>query len=177
LTGSHLDLTAIRADLATRCAEFAVTLLGEPNRAMSTKRELRFGRHGSLAVVIAGPKAGLWRDHEAGTGGDMLGLIMAERGGGFRDAVEVAEHFLGRPAAPAEIQRPRRPAPERDTVEAARYALNVWREAMPIKGTLAERYLAGRGLADPEPGVDDALRFHPRCRGATRTTAPSKSRH
>jgi putative DNA primase/helicase len=158
-----MDLPLLRGALTTRCAELAIALLGDPNRAMSSKREVRFGRHGSLAVVIAGPKAGLWRDHETGTGGDMLGLIMAEHGIDFRAAMEVAEHFLGRPAAPVEIQRPRRQAPERDTAEAVRYALNVWREAMPIKGTLAECYLAGRGLTNPEPGIDGALRFHPHC--------------
>jgi len=37
-------------------------------------------------VATAGPKAGLWFDHEAGAGGDMLALIMRERRGGFRDA-------------------------------------------------------------------------------------------
>jgi hypothetical protein len=138
-----------RSALASRAAELAIALLGEPNRAMSSKRELRFGRHGSLAVLVAGPKAGLWRDHEAGTGGDMLGLIMTERGGGFRDAVDFAEHFIGRPPLPVEIQPPQRRTAERDAAAAARYALEIWREAMPISGTPAERYLESRGLGDP----------------------------
>jgi hypothetical protein len=82
------DLNALRSSLAARSSELAAALLGEANRAMSSKRELRFGRHESLGVVIAGPKAGMWHDHQIGSGGDMISLIMRERGGAFRDAVE-----------------------------------------------------------------------------------------
>ena len=38
-------------------------------------------------------------------------------------------------------------------------ALRLWDEALPVEGTLAERYLRGRALL-PIPGD---LRFHPRC--------------
>ena len=40
-------------------------------------------------------------------------------------------------------------------------ALKLWADAVPIVGTIAERYLHGRGLHDL-PG-DDVLRFHPSC--------------
>jgi putative DNA primase/helicase len=162
------DMSFVRAALAARAAELAVALLGEPNRAMSSKREVRFGRHGSLAVLIAGPKAGLWRDHEVGTGGDMLGLIMTERGGGFRDAVEYAEQFLGQAPRPLPITKPKRPVASGDTTDSTRRALELWEEAVPIAGTIAERYLLsppprGRGIPELAPGIDgEALRFHAR---------------
>ena len=41
-------------------------LLGDPNRALSTKAELRYGQKGSLAVDLA---KDTWFDHEAGEGG------------------------------------------------------------------------------------------------------------
>ena len=66
-----LDLDVIRVKLIERAGEVAVALLGKLNHAMSSKRELRFGHHGSLAVMIAGPKAGLWHDHEVQEGGDL----------------------------------------------------------------------------------------------------------
>jgi putative DNA primase/helicase len=47
--------------------------------------------------------------------------------------------------------------PEREGRTAS--ALRIWREAMPITGTLAERYLQGRKL----PLDVDGLRFHPYC--------------
>jgi hypothetical protein len=46
-----------------------------------------------------------------------------------------------------------------------RLALATWREAVPIAGTLAERYLINRGIDIAELPDDMArvLRFHPRC--------------
>ena len=52
---------------------------GEPNRRLSTRSELRFGRQGSVAVQVAGEKAGAWFDFEEGEGGHL------------DDAVEVQE--------------------------------------------------------------------------------------
>jgi putative DNA primase/helicase len=58
--------------LKARAAEIAIALLGEPNHMLSSRRELRFGRKGSLAVTTAGPKTGSWYDHENGVGGDLF---------------------------------------------------------------------------------------------------------
>jgi Toprim domain len=165
MTCRRLDMTLLRAALVGRAAEIAIALLGEPNPAMSTKRELRFGRHGSVAVMIGGPKAGMWHDHEVGAGGDVLALIMRQRCGGFRDAIEYAEHFLGQaPSKFVRIKKRRRAPAGDDAMDGTRRALNLWHEAGPIAGTIAERYPASRGIFELAPGVDgEALRFHPRC--------------
>ena len=55
----------------------ATSLLGPP--AQVTHAELRWGRRGSLSIVIKGHKRGLWFDHERGIGGDMLDLICDQR--------------------------------------------------------------------------------------------------
>jgi putative DNA primase/helicase len=163
------DLDVLHAALVSRATAIAIALLGEPNRAMSSKRELRFGRRGSASVVISGAKAGSWFDHETGTGGDLLALVIRERGGGFRDAVEFAEEFIG--MAPREFvpigkpQRPpARPKEGRDAMDGTHRALDLWREAVPISGTIVERYLASRGIIDLAPGIDGSvLRFHRSC--------------
>jgi putative DNA primase/helicase len=165
----RLDPAFARAALVSRAAELAVALLGEPNRAMSSKRELRFGRHGSLAVMIFGPKAGTWFDHEIGKGGDMLALIMRERSGGFRDAVQFAEEFIGQAPRPLPITKPKRSIAGGDAIDGTRRALDLWHQAVPIAGTISERYLLsppprGRGIPELAPGIDgEVLRFHPRC--------------
>jgi hypothetical protein len=170
MTGSRLDMTFVRTGLTVRAAELAIALLGEPNRSMSSKRELRFGHHGSISVVITGPKAGMWHDHHVGAGGDMFGLIMRERRGSFRDAIEFAERFVGQaPVEPAPAPRVRQCDGAADTTDMSRVALRIWSEAMPIAGTIAERYLASRLIVDLQPGIDGAvLRIHPSCpyRGA-----------
>jgi AAA domain len=55
----------------------ALELLGEPNKALSSKKELRFGSRGSMAVDL---QKGTWFDHEAGEGGGTLDLITRETG-------------------------------------------------------------------------------------------------
>jgi hypothetical protein len=41
-------------------------------------------------------------------------------------------------------------------------ALSIWAETIPIKGTVADRYLASRSLILPA-NADDVLRFHSSC--------------
>ena len=68
-------------DLSGHIGDIARRLLGEPNKALSTRMTLRFGNHGSIAVEVSGPKRGQWYDHEHEVGGgswEMLHII-----GGF----------------------------------------------------------------------------------------------
>jgi hypothetical protein len=92
---TSFDSTTIAAALTTRAAEVAVALLGEPNRQISSKCELRFGRKGSLAVVTDGTKAGCWYDYKNGYGGDIIDLIERVRCVDFSDAIAYAEQFYG----------------------------------------------------------------------------------
>lgn len=55
----------------------AKLLLGEPNKDLSTKIELRFGTNGSLSVDL---KKSVWRDHEEQIGGGVLDLVRAYKG-------------------------------------------------------------------------------------------------
>lgn len=55
----------------------AISLLGEPNRAISSDREWRYGVRGSLAVDL---QKGTWFDHEANEGGGALDLVTREKG-------------------------------------------------------------------------------------------------
>lgn len=143
--------------------------LGEPNKSMSTRRELRFGRNGSLAVVISGPKRGQCYDHEAGAGGDLLWLV--QRDMGEAAGLEWARQWLGdHGAAPTPPVRNAPPVRDTSAEDAAREAekaekraaaLRLLEKAQPIEGTRAAAYLAAR-----LPGVDvlsllrpDVLRF------------------
>jgi hypothetical protein len=80
--------------------------------------------------------------------------------------------------APGDWQAPdpatltQRMAEERaDRDKRARQAAALWREAMPICGTMAETYLRGRAIACALP---NSLRFHPACwHRATATRRPT----
>jgi len=130
-----------------------------------------FGTPGrSLYVRLTGPRAGKWTDAARAEHGDLLDLIAANRGLDLRAALDEANAFLRLPRDPS--------APTHEPVlpNSSAAAQRLFAASRPIAATLAERYLAGRGivLARPEP----ALRFHPRafCRpdpSMTRTQWPA----
>jgi hypothetical protein len=165
----RLDLAAVNMRLAERMDDLALHLAGEP--ASRSRDELRFRGKGSLAVMIAGPKRGAWHDHEAGCGGDPLGLVAHLRRMPMRDAYAWALTWVGEPARhayPSQRQAPVAP-PERPhgpSHEAAdlrkRWSVDLartlWRDAVPGHAML-RAYLGARGLTLPE---DAPLRFHPR---------------
>jgi len=67
-------------DLSPYIANIARHVLGEPNWRESTREQLRFGSNGSIAVEIAGPKAGQWYDHEREEGGGPWDLLRCKLG-------------------------------------------------------------------------------------------------
>jgi hypothetical protein len=138
--------------------------MGDPNPALSTKRQLRYGRRGSIAVEIAGPKRGLWVDHSNGEGGDILDLIRRETGADFSRAVKIATELIGggtvermRTAAPVETEDEQEKR-DRDR----RFIAQTLAGSVPIEGTPATAYLRWRGCAMPV--CPDVLAFHPKVR-------------
>lgn len=158
------DIADINAALAPGIADIARALLGMAPSGRS-RDALRFRGRGSLSVAVAGPERGRWYDHEAGIGGDALGLIAHVRQCPMRDALDWARAWTGGAVAP----RMARPEPMRPVRDTAALARALWQEAAPARGTPVEAYLRGRGLALPG---DAPLRFHGRCpRGRERLPA------
>ncbi|MBR0732420.1 AAA family ATPase [Bradyrhizobium japonicum] len=62
-------------DFAQIIGPLAEMLLGEPNRAMSSDHELRYGARGSLAIDL---RKGTWYDFETEEGGGALDLVTRE---------------------------------------------------------------------------------------------------
>lgn len=116
----------------------------------------------SLYVRLSGPDhgagaAGKWTDAATGEHGDLLDLIAQNcHCLTLTDAMDEARRFLRMDARPVS-RRTVSPAPG-GSPEAARRLFAMGR---PIRGTLAETYLAHRGITDP--GDPPALRFHPEC--------------
>jgi hypothetical protein len=78
-------------DLGIHIERVARHLFGEPNRALSTRHQLRFGTNGSLAVEIAGSKRGTWYDHENEIGGGTREMLLVQ--GQAADEAGIAEWF------------------------------------------------------------------------------------
>jgi hypothetical protein len=164
---TRLDLDRLRSDLTQHAEVVAIALLGKPNDR--NRKELRFGRKQEILVTIAGNKAGLWHDFYDGDGGDLIALIQRERNCDFRRACEFASDLIG---GRYDTEAPR-PRPERATTAStsstsswiSNKALELFREAHPIDGTLGERYLVEtrRIRFDELPVLTGVIRFHPEC--------------
>jgi hypothetical protein len=155
------DLDIVRAALSASMNDLARCLCGEPNRRLSNRRELRFGRKGSLAVVTAGPKAGLWHNHETDDGGGPFDLIMAMRACSFVAALDIAQDFLGgalpdaSPASPEIVLR----ANDDDLEARIAKAMSYWNRSIDPRGTIVEAYLASRCIVLPDGVAGEVIRF------------------
>lgn len=137
-------------------------LLGEPNRTLSTRHDLRYRGKGSLSIE---PNKDVWRDYEAGAAGGVLGLIAHINGGTLGEAYRwLVERGLAGDGGENEAVSYEREVADTERkaeiIRRKRAAAAIWRASFAAKGSLVETYLASRGLRLPEDGT--ALRFHPR---------------
>ena len=140
------------------------SFLGEANRRLSNSRELRWGSRGSFVLNVQGDKAGLWFDHENGCGGDIIEFIRQQRGCSIGEAIDEALTYLGPSASWSSSTAPKTSQPAEPEDDAARIdqALGIWSEVQPVRGTLAEQYLVGRGIQVPDEALG-VLGFHRHC--------------
>ena len=155
-----------RATLREVAPEIVMEFRGEPNRKLSTRKEMRWGAKGSFSLAIAGSRKGLWFDHEIGRGGDIIDFIKIDRGCSFVDALDHAAQYASELRNGHHSSRPAsRPTPRQtvdDDEKRINQALAIWCEARPLYGTIAESYLRSRYIDVPTEAVD-VLRFHPFC--------------
>lgn len=144
------------ADLAARVnkriADLAQTLLGDPNPGHSTKCQLRYGTKGSVAIEIAGPRAGQWHDFEAGIGGAGLELICHHLGLDEKAAWDWARNWLG--DIPHRPTKPSAPAP--DNKDRKAIVAGIIARSESVAASPAEAYLRNRGITLTPP---DCIRF------------------
>ena len=68
--------------------DVALRLWGDPNPKLTTKDQIRWGKQGSRSVDV---QRGVWANHEEGTGGGVLDLVMAVNGVSKAQAAEWLE--------------------------------------------------------------------------------------
>jgi len=93
-----IDWEEFNASLRARVSELAEELFGPAS--IKSAREWRWGNQGSLAIIIAGAKSGVWFDHEAGTGGGFVDLVAREYGMDKKSALRWTADRIGFDFAP-----------------------------------------------------------------------------
>lgn len=104
---SGRDWRSFDAELRARVPELVVELLGKPT--LRAGQEWRWGRKGSLSVVVGGARAGMWFDHEEGRGGWFPDLVGRDLGMARDDANDWIADRIGMGARHRPVRQ--RPAP------------------------------------------------------------------
>jgi putative DNA primase/helicase len=165
------DADQLIEGLRDRFEALAEVLLGPPNRQASTRRTLRFGAKGSVAVELTGKKRGVWFDHEAGAGGGPLQLIRHVHGSSIDEAITWARTWL-RQDMPLRYGPSPEPSPEPvlDQFGIAA-AQKIWRESRGPYGTSADSYLTKvRKIPRPATGWPSSVAYHPQTRSLVLAT-------
>ena len=111
---------------------------------------------GSCVITLRGEHAGNWHDFDGSEGGGPLSSLAHGTGLSDRALFAHAADMTG--WTPSSPPRQAPPPAARGKRDASAEIAHILKEALPLAGTPAERYLAGRGLA--MPGDADLL-FHP----------------
>lgn len=168
----RVDVAALKAGLRDRVEALCRELMPDGTRqghywiARNPSRDDK--QPGSFWIWLKGAP-GAWKDAATGQQGDVLDLVALARGEqDFARTLEWAQGWLhGSWRSEAQAPRPATPQPQDDEAELdrrRRQAHAVWLSGAPrLTGTLAETYLASRGIAlcalTRQPG---AMRFHRR---------------
>ena len=165
----HFDVQTVQEALVHLGEDFYTRILGEQYKRSGN--HLRFGRKGSLNVTLSGTHAGHWHSFETDEGGGPIQLLMNPTYGWgltFPEALKEGARLAGLSsiASLVEISPPKemliRPAKKADDytqkIARARY---YYQSAVPIQGTLGERYLREHRHI---MGDLSAFRFHPNIR-------------
>lgn len=162
MTGSASELARRLGDHAEAvCREYLSNGHRSGNYWMVGDVRNTRGRSMHVRLKAAGSKAaGKWVDESSGEYGDLLDVIEQSCGLlDFREVADEARRFLSMPLPPPQAPATQgRRAAVRGSPDAAR---RLFAMSHPIAGTLAEPYLAGRGILLSTH--ERALRFHPGC--------------
>ena len=153
-TYQSLDKNDVNQALNNNIENVLYSLLGEKNTAHSNSQTWSYGSNkGSLKITMNGPHKGQWRDWSGSNSdhGNLITLIMREKGLEFKDALEYAASTLvsvdKKDVAYTKVVETKKQ--EKTIPKTFKYAETISKNTIPIKGTLAEKYLKEhRGIED-----------------------------
>ena len=153
-------------------------LKGEPNAGLSSRRELRWGRHGSFQLTTDGDSEGRWKDWESGQGGrgavSLAEYLLGTDRNGALEWLRHSGYLSGRLPSATPGKPKATPIDERTPVDRSALARSIWASSNavpPDNSHPARRWFAHRQLWRPELPSPSLLRW--REAGARHTGAGS----
>lgn len=160
----YYDAQTVAHNLSHHAEAVIESLLGEPNRSLSSKNDYRYGANGSLSFCLSGDKRGTWYNFETLEKGNMLTLIQKTLNLGFKESLEYAVKLTGddlkqsiKPISPKRSEE-KEPISHKQSNK-QNYGFQLARESKPIAGTVVERYLKEIRKINDISGEN--IRFHP----------------
>ena len=164
-TGRGIAADTVRAALTGRAEDLFRIAFGPPVQVRA--KDWRAKENSALAMCMRGPKRGLWMDHSADAGGDLMDLValvycgLPSARADFPRVLEEAARFagIGGDAPPPDPKR-KRPDPAKDDARQQAYQAALLdallSRARPIAGSRSAAYLAARGITHPpDTGLND----------------------
>ncbi|MDP3267676.1 MAG: AAA family ATPase, partial [Legionella sp.] len=161
----HYDANSVSQNLSHHAELVIQSLLGQPNRALSSKTEYRYGTNGSLSFCLAGEKRGTWFNFETMEKGNLLHLIQKTCALNFKESLEYAAKLTGDDLKESiktmgEQQNHFKLKHNIKEGKQDKYGMQLVQESKPIMGTIAEKYLKEiRGIHNIS---GENIRFHPK---------------
>ena len=160
-----LSADVIRAALLERAEDLFQAAFGPPVRIGA--KDWRARENPALAMCMRGHKRGLWIDHSADAGGDLMDLValvfcgLPSARSDFQLVLKEAAAFAGVSGDTARPVPKRKPA-DTENEDAKQQAYQaalldaLLSRARPMPGSRSEAYLAARGITDlPREGLSD----------------------
>jgi conjugative relaxase-like TrwC/TraI family protein len=149
------DAKEVEALMRQQARHICETILGQPNKSLSTSSVWKYGRKGSLSISVDGEYQGSFNNFETGEKGGMIQLLISELGMSFKSALEQGNSMIcGNYNITDRIEKKcvvknNKPHLATDKKK-TEYINDIIKRSKPIKGTVVERYLKSRAITSTE---------------------------
>ncbi len=149
-----IDSKSVEQSMRQQAEHICKNILGNPNKSLSNANNWRYGSKGSLSVSVGGSRQGSFHNFETGEKGGMIQLLMSEMGMDFKSALEAGHKMIGgHTLNDLDTKRTQDVSAIKSISvddKKQEYISSLIANSIPIKGTVAEKYLLSRGIQNTD---------------------------
>ena len=146
----RIDAKDVELNMSLHSKRICEQLFGAANQSLSNSQNLRYGKKGSLSIMISGSRQGSFHNFETGEKGGMIQLLISELGIDFKTALQKGHQMVNGYNSYIEPVTRENPTdlPKTGRIDAKKQAFihSILKKSEPIEGSIAQEYLRSRGL-------------------------------